>query len=77
MGKFALAVVALIFIGGAFGDGSEETSDPGSDYSGYNGDWRDDSNGNPVPEDCAAWADSSDNPFQEGDPYAEQHCNEW
>lgn len=64
-----LVVIGLI-------SGGDPDPDGDSDDTGYHGSYHDDQNGNPVPDDCAAWADSSDNAMGD-DPYGYQLCEEW
>src|SRR5688500_2664797 len=53
--------------GGDSGDTGGGGSGGGSSGGGYSGTWHEDSNGNPVPDDCEAWAQSTSNPIESSD----------
>jgi hypothetical protein len=59
----------LVLFGSCNGDdgSSGGGSTGGGGGSGYTGSYHDDNNGNPVPDDCQAWAESSDNPIGSSD----------
>lgn len=66
----------LVVVGLISGGGDSDYPDDGTDDPGYHGSYHDDQNGNPVPDDCEAWAESSDDPFGD-DPYGYELCEAW
>jgi hypothetical protein len=60
-----MLVVVFLIIGACSGVSSSGSGS--GDNGGYSGTYHDDSNGNPVPDDCAEWANSPDNPITSSD----------
>ncbi|WP_210502792.1 hypothetical protein [Nocardioides xinjiangensis] len=79
MGKIARGLVVLVLLGSCFGgDGDVDSNDFDSGYGDtYDGTRHDDVNGNPVPDDCEAWAESDSDPFADGDTYGQELCEAW